>query len=515
MDIDLDNKKQHSIKVEVDTNYGNIVVKSDGIGSGCVDNDEKVFNVRSTLLNEKSKQKDPEDVEVDIIASKNINDIKSAEAEDPDATEYSSSFADTLSDTEKFSGLSENEVESQFFGDSDLASPYDAFNSTFQTRKKKLTNHWRSFIRPMSWRCKWTELKIKEVESRALKYARELAVYEERKQIYQTPYDGFCSKLSPFSNQCYRRWARKRRKRKRIEEKTDTTVYVSQHSLFSYIESKRSNPDGSSMIDDFDNAATERHADCNDNFGDQLSFEFRGGDKSSEQVLRKIEIVQTRIQKLKNQLDLVISKNADKFSSYENLSLLSPCDGQTSSAPSPTLSAGNGETISVGAMHNETQHISEYDFGDLVLPDSEILGYGEAIHVPDIIESTVGMLSAADVTSHQPQIGDSCEYIVDNVLVHTETADGERGTFVATSAQLLEEHQEPEIGHEAETLNPCPISSSGSDPITKSTVTPEESILKSCLASDFQFPRNKRKRVERKAGSGGWNKKGSGDPDSQ
>lgn len=128
-----------------------------------------------------------------------------------------------------------------------------------------------------------------------------------------------------------------------------------------------------------------------------------------EQVLWKIELVQSRIHKLKNQLDMVMSKNATKFSSSENLSLLAPGDAQTSSAPSPTFSAGNGETMPVGAIHNVNQHISGYDIGDLVMPDSAISSYGEAIHVPDIIESTVGMLAAADVTFCQPQIGDSCE----------------------------------------------------------------------------------------------------------
>ncbi|KDP44239.1 hypothetical protein JCGZ_05706 [Jatropha curcas] len=273
------------------------------------------------------------------------------------------------------------------------------------------------------------------------------------------------------------------------------------------------------MIDGLDNAAiTEQRADVNDKFGidnDQLSFELEDGDHSLERVLWKIEIAQSRIHKLKNQLDMVISKNTAKFSSSETLSLLVPCDAQTSSAPSPTFSAGNGETLSIGAMHNAAQHISGYDIGDLMLPDSAISSYGEVIHVPDIIESTVGMLSAADVTFHQPQIGDSCEDILDNVLIHNETVEGETHTFIGTSNQLLEKHHEPEKGEEGESTNPCPIPTSEVDPTVTTTVPHEQSTLKSCLASDIQFPRNKRKRGERKASSGGWNKKCSGEPDSQ
>lgn len=133
MDIDPDHK-HHSIKVEVDIDDKTSLARSDGMSSRCVDNIGETVGERSTLLDEQPKPMDHQDVEVDITTYKNISENKSAEPEDPDATEYSSSFANTLSDTEKFSGRSETEVESQFFDDSDLASPYDAFSSIFQTR---------------------------------------------------------------------------------------------------------------------------------------------------------------------------------------------------------------------------------------------------------------------------------------------------------------------------------------------------------------------------------------------
>lgn len=115
----------------------------------------------------------------------------------------------------------------------------------------------------------------------------------------------------------------------------------------------------------------------------------------------------SRIHKLKNQVGVVMSKNAARFSSFENLSLLVPCDAHTSSAHSPALSAGNGDTISAGAIYTSARHISEYNIGDLVMPESAVSSFGEAI--PDITESTVGLLSAIDITFHQPQFGDSSE----------------------------------------------------------------------------------------------------------
>lgn len=156
----------------------------------------------------------------------------------------------------------------------------------------------------------------------------------------------------------------------------------------------------------------DTHADLADRIGssdDHSFFEFSDRDSSLEQLLWTIENVHSRVHKLKRQVDVIMSKNALKFSSSENLSLLPQGDVQTSSAHSPTLSAGNGDTVSAGAIYNSTQHIPEFDFGDLVMPDSAVSSYGEATTIPDIIESTVGLLSAADVTLHQPQTGDSCE----------------------------------------------------------------------------------------------------------
>lgn len=75
-----------------------------------------------------------EDVEVDIVNWTNKGDFASNKNEDPDATEYSSSFADTTSDPETSSRLSEAEVESEFLGDNGLACTFDAFGSAFPMR---------------------------------------------------------------------------------------------------------------------------------------------------------------------------------------------------------------------------------------------------------------------------------------------------------------------------------------------------------------------------------------------
>lgn len=103
-------------------------------------------------------------------------------------------------------------------------------------RKKKLTTDWRNFIRPLMWRCKWTELRIKELESQALKYSHELEANEQTKMLELHQYTSdFCSKSFPFFNHSKKRKPMKRRKRKRVENVTDISSYTSHHQIFSYL----------------------------------------------------------------------------------------------------------------------------------------------------------------------------------------------------------------------------------------------------------------------------------------
>lgn len=113
----------------------------------------------------------------------------------------------------------------------------DKFCQHIFYRKKKMTAHWRNFIRPLMWRCKWTELRIKEIESQASKYSKELAEYEQVKHPGMDVHasDSLCSKSLPYSGQCYNKRTIKRRKRKKIEETTDISSYMSSHNLFSYL----------------------------------------------------------------------------------------------------------------------------------------------------------------------------------------------------------------------------------------------------------------------------------------
>jgi hypothetical protein len=105
--------------------------------------------------------------------------------------------------------------------------------------------------------------------------------------------------------------------------------------------------------------------------------------------------------------------------------------------------------------------------------------------------------------------------IVDSVLVNSKAGEAERDSFKKVGSHSAEMHQEAEIGDQEESTNPSLIPTSEPPTVEKSVGPQEQSTLSSCLASEVQFPRNKRKRGERKAGSGGWSRRSSGEPDSQ
>jgi hypothetical protein len=107
----------------------------------------------------------------------------------------------------------------------------------YKYRKRKLTDHWRNFIRPLMWRLKWTELRLKQLESQELKYSRELEEYDRGKHTAPDHFnlEEFGSKSIPFSSHRYRSKAKMRRKRKKIEATTDIASYTARHYLFSYL----------------------------------------------------------------------------------------------------------------------------------------------------------------------------------------------------------------------------------------------------------------------------------------
>lgn len=104
-------------------------------------------------------------------------------------------------------------------------------------RKKRVTDHWRRYVSPLTWRTKWIELRMKQMKSQLSKYERELESYAQKEQQLELGQctSGDCSmKLLPYSGQNHKKEVMKRRRRKKIEDMVDLSLYMSHHNLFSY-----------------------------------------------------------------------------------------------------------------------------------------------------------------------------------------------------------------------------------------------------------------------------------------
>lgn len=115
------------------------------------------------------------------------------------------------------------------------------------------------------------------------------------------------------------------------------------------------------------------------------SLEFGGGDTWSEQILKKIDLVQSEVRKLKTRVDRVVNESPRKFSSINILSSLVPCDALTGSKNrgSPPES---GDRIPVRSQYTSSQHLSEGNMRDIFMPGSAVSSHGEVIPFPDMID---------------------------------------------------------------------------------------------------------------------------------
>ncbi|KAK6930471.1 hypothetical protein RJ641_004565 [Dillenia turbinata] len=505
-------------KLAADEEDGGFSVDIDDMDSECTSTLKDVSENEATLDVQKDASECDTDAEVDIEESGDASNIRFEKTEDPDATEYSSSFGDTNSGAE--TGFSDAEVESQLCNDLCFQPPFDGLSKEFRPRKRKLTKHWRNFIRPLMWRCQWLELKIKQIESQAAKYARELAAYDyNEQQLNHYTSEDVGSKSLPFWGHNQRRKAMRRRRRKRVEETIDVATYFSQHEIFSYFENKSFVPDGaSSAVDCGNSGLSEQKTKGNEesNVDDNLTLKDPLGDDSFwETMLWKTEIVQARVCRLRSQLEMVTPEDVWSLSQVDNLSLSSTSDGEMNSIHSPILLDGNGDTTTGEGLLPSVPLVLEHINKNPLMQEDNMPSYQDAITVPDVVESTVGLSSATDVSLHQPILVDSYEQaihslnaqIVDNTLVLDKAAEGEDNVFSAIGNQHLEKSQEPPKDDKENTdcpQGPLPA------PDIKGKAVLAPSTLSSHLASELQFPKNKRKRGERKAGIDAWSQNRAG-----
>ncbi|XP_022742018.1 uncharacterized protein LOC111293553 [Durio zibethinus] len=321
------------------------------------------------------------DIKVDFAECMNSGESEMIDVECHDATEYSSSFGDTVSGDEN--GLVGNdEVESPLRKPRLVGSLFDGCHGLCQMRKRRLTDHWRRFIRPLAWRCKWLEVKLQEFRSQALKYEGELAEYDQNEQFEfeKVTFKGFDAKLRVFPSKIQRKEEMKRKKRKKIEDTADVASYMSHHNIFSYYESKRSVAAANDDWGDLDNKAINGYDDigCNDGW----PFQSRDGDNLTEQILPKIEVLRSRIHLLKTRMDKVVSESLQKFSP-NMLSSPVPSDVLNNSGNHPYTEKGDRNS----SQCTTSQHASGCEMRDSFMPESAVSSLAEVASLPDMIRS--------------------------------------------------------------------------------------------------------------------------------
>ncbi|TYH28944.1 hypothetical protein ES288_A02G184500v1 [Gossypium darwinii] len=434
--------------------------------------------------------KGTENVEINITECSNSGMDRLAVVECEDDTENSSSFGGTVSGVENDSAVSDVEVESALCSGSPLGSVFDGL---FLLRKRKLTDQWRRFVRPLMWRCKWLELQLREFKSRALNYDKELAEYDQRKnfEYEKFTFEGLNVKSQPFPSQIQRKKLMKRRKRKRVEDTADLASYMSNHNLFSYYDSKKSVAATASATHEDDNGNLgNKMVNSNDEVDDGLSsLELKDGDIWLQQILRKIDLMQSQVHKLKTRVDNVVNESPRKFTSVNVLSSVTPCNTLTGSR-SHSSPPGSGERTPV-----TSQRRSGGNMGDLLMPGSSaVSSHGEVTPFPNAIDGT---------GQHLPAV--SYDNTEDDILIHNHAAKEELCNF---QGGLTQQSEEPPMPAEPpKTISTVPVP--GNDLPTEPSVQPNANLS---LASKSKVPNNKRKRGKRgkrKSGTSWWSRRSS------
>ncbi|XP_073008161.1 uncharacterized protein [Typha latifolia] len=425
------------------------------------------------------------DKEVDILDCTGDVVVELVKAEDLDATEHSSSFGDTCSgsDVELKPDQSDIEVDSPFGAANEDAPVSNGLTRMF--KKKKVTAHWRKFISPLMWRCRWLELRMKELQSQASKYDRQLGLFEHKKGLQSKiiELDGSVSRSVPLSCQSRRKNAMKRRKRKRYEDTVDPSSYMSNHNAFSYYENKRAETDGHSVDDYRDLDESMKGNDDTDWF-----LGPKGGDNSLEQILLNIEVVQSRVLKLRADLSKAMCKKVGETSFVGNM--------LTNYAQSANYSPGkNGDAMPVGTPRSPPHDVSDYEMEDVVMPESAVSSYGDAADL-DIIESTMGALFPADNPLSSCQIGDLCNENADDILIDNQVAEDEYQNFEVSRPrkQTMElVKQEADSPSEEESTAPTVVMQEPS-PESKKTAVAQRKVLNPCYSGKRRGRKPKRRR---------------------
>ncbi|KAK9065406.1 hypothetical protein SSX86_016789 [Deinandra increscens subsp. villosa] len=444
-------------------------------------------------------------MELDEINCRNDDEGCSVKHQSDDATASSSSFGDTFSDLGTCEYDSDNEVMSDLRGEA--APVLGGSAALFPLGKKRVTSHWRKFVQPIMWRCKWVELQLRKFESMAIVYDREIEKYNQTKQLKYNNFEleGHCAKSIPFLHDSQRRKLMKRKIRKRHEE-SDTQVYMSLHNLslylgtypynysfvyFIYVKHWMSPAHGPTMDDDDQtNLAPSSPKNAGDEFrvpDELLSLDFRDG-YSLEQILWKIEVSHSQVSKMKNKLDTVTAENAVRISSTVDLIL-----HESDRRPSRPVREPDFPTDMEGPSIVATfaSQLIKLNTGDVMVEPENTAS--EFTHAQDANESMEALHSVSRKRS------------TDGILIYNRRAKKPQKDSGTVKIHPIEKPQAPEEEKNNNNTNTVSASEDSSQN--------EQRAPKIRSISKLTNPENQKKRAARacrKSGSSQWSRRTSG-----
>ncbi|XP_047307453.1 uncharacterized protein LOC124910812 [Impatiens glandulifera] len=358
-------------------------------GNTCQSSSSKV---ETSKYKKTRAEDDSQDVEVEIVGQmntdNNINNNRSLiKVEHQDTTESSSSsFGDTFGEDEDSAMDSDVEAESEM----------NVHDETLQSRKKKLlTPHWRSFVRPIVWRCKWAELQIRKFQSIARKCDNELEKYRQTKQsVSESIVSDECgSKSFPTTSHNQGKRIMRRRKRRRVEETEDAASYMSRHNLFSYYVNKKCASDATRMDDGWgcDAILNEKMPIDDDDHGvddEMLPLGIQERDIYFEQIMRMIGTVHTQVKEMKNHLNKLTSENSLVTAELvDKLDFLLPSnDTSASTSGNPESPDNIEETVVVAQKSGVSYDNKIVDMLPKPAEKAKTLICQEVSKIPDMIE---------------------------------------------------------------------------------------------------------------------------------
>ncbi|GLJ36541.1 hypothetical protein SUGI_0734300 [Cryptomeria japonica] len=325
-----------------------------------------------------------DDTVVDITGSKCIwNDVR---VDSPDqATESSSSFGDTDADDYETCGSVESESELHN-GNAAAAVDENHGYASIKRKNSRLSDDWKSYRRGIEWRCHWLELQIKEFQSQASKYDCILKKIQSKKlqRDSLTCIKDSAARTTPLISHSIKQRIL-HRKPKKVRKEKDLSAYMSQHPLFSLYEN-RTEADGRLAEDDPNNlpVAGELISRMSDVSHFNLHLGLAGaldGENTMELMLWNIENLQSRIIKMRNQLNKFVKRISTNNITHNSWSNQFP-KGTVEGPPFVSLGKSRnqmhvGRGSKVQTVTLARRRISEFDINNVVMPGNSMAVYVE------------------------------------------------------------------------------------------------------------------------------------------